>query len=88
VTLALLAIIVLAIVVFAFVLEPVLRARGDRVVLDAVSLPRPEDEPIEDAVVDGASDDDERRDMSGGRVEERRPNVAVPIDRPAGSDAS
>ena len=39
-TLPLIGLAVLAVVIFAFVLEPVLRARGDRVELDAAVLSR------------------------------------------------
>ncbi|RIK44606.1 MAG: hypothetical protein DCC58_08105 [Chloroflexi bacterium] len=59
-TLSLIAIAVLSIVVLAFVLEPILRARGDAVVLDSAALPRSEPEllddvgAVEDAPVDPA----------------------------------
>lgn len=54
-TLSLIAIAVLSIVVLAFVLEPILRARSDAVVLDAAALPRSEPELQDDA---GAVEDE------------------------------
>jgi hypothetical protein len=74
---------VLAIVIFAFVLEPIVRAHGDRAVLDAAVLPE-HDEPLEDdgiELLDNEHPSDVNPDdrLRGGRVA---------IDRPAGSDAS
>jgi hypothetical protein len=43
-TLALVASVIMALIVFAFVLEPILRARGDRVTVDQVALPLAADE--------------------------------------------
>lgn len=78
--LAFIASIVLAIVVFAFVLEPVLRARADSVVLDEVALPR-SPERVED---------DEQAEALGSEIEpETAGYLSHPrtqIDRPVGSD--
>ena len=75
----LIGVIVLALVVFAFVLEPVLRARSDRVELDAVAWkpaidpdPNDLDEPLA-ADQPGASAEDPAPDARGaGHVVERR----------------
>lgn len=75
-TLELVGVVVLAIVVFAFVLEPVLRARGDRVVLDAVAMPRPAEvnDDDDDALdADDAIDSSNPERVSGGRVTLVRP---------------
>lgn len=83
-TLALVALAVLAVVIFAFVLEPIVRARSDQAVLDAAALPEHEPAVDDDDLVttDGVEppptvDQDER---SSGR--------RVTIERPAGSDAT
>jgi hypothetical protein len=47
-TLSLIAVAILAAIMFLFVLEPVLRARGDRVVLDAAALPRRDESSVDD----------------------------------------
>lgn len=81
-TLALVGLVVLAVVIFAFVLEPIVRARSDQAVLDAAVLPEHDDEPDE---VDtyGPSGDEPEADgdkRTGGR--------RVAIERPASSDVS
>jgi hypothetical protein len=60
-TLALLVIILL--VVFGFVLEPVLRARRDQVTLDSAALP----ERLPDFLLDDDEDDDRREEFEGER---------------------
>jgi hypothetical protein len=84
VTLALFALAVLAVVVFAFVLEPVVRARGDRTVIDSVALPEHE-APLDDDAVFEPEGDEPTTAIDG---DERLSGRRVPIDRPAGSDAS
>jgi hypothetical protein len=85
VTLALIALAVLAVLIFAFVLEPVVRARGDQTLLDAAALPEhdepldDEDEIVEPAIKEPSAEIDGDERLSGRRVS---------IDRPAGSDAS
>ena len=84
-TLALVALAVLAVVIFAFVLEPVLRARSDQAVLDAAALPEHEQQ------VDGEDDaTGSDRDESTPAIdhEERLSGSRVSIERPVGSDAS
>ncbi len=82
-TLALAALVILAIVVFAFVLEPVVRAHSDRAVLDAAALPNRDDsDDLNDDEITQADQavslpDDETRDS-------RR----LAIDRLTGNDAS
>ena len=79
------ALLVLAVVVFAFVLEPILRAKRDQVVLDAVALPEPE--PLEEDEIDAAEsvlDHTSSPPKADERIAARRINV----DRPAGSDLS
>ena len=78
-----LGIVVLAVVVFAFVLEPVLRARGDKVVLDAVALPRPPEVPIEDEL--DTSETVAPEDEPGT---ERVAADRVALNRPVSSDIS
>ena len=82
-TLALVALAVLAVVVFAFVLEPVVRARGDRTVINTVALPERETPLDEDEAFEPA--EDEPAAIDG---DERLSGRRLPIDRPAGSDAS
>jgi len=85
VTLALVALVVLAVVIFAFVLEPIVRARGDRAVLDAAALPEHDPAKMDDDVdaeqVDGplAPENDADERPSGRRMT---------LDRPAARDAS
>lgn len=79
-TLAIIGSIVLAIVVFAFVLEPVLRARADSVVLDEVALPR-SPERVEDADQAESLDSEIEPEMIGYPSQPR-----AQIDRPVGSD--
>lgn len=83
-TLALIALAVLAVVIFAFVLEPIVRARGDRAVLDAAALPE-HDEQLTDEI-----DAEQLENQAAAAVEgdERQSRQRVTIDRPAGSDAS
>lgn len=83
-TLALVALAVLAVVVFAFVLEPVVRARADRTVIDTVALPD-HDAPLDD---DEALEPDEDVPSAAIEGDERLSGRRLPIDRPAGSDAS
>lgn len=83
-TLALVALTVLAVVIFAFVLEPVVRAHGDRAVLDAAALPERDtpfdnDERVEQAEVEPLPETAGEDRLSGRRVS---------VDRPASSDAS
>lgn len=79
-TLAIIGSIILAIVVFAFVLEPVLRARADRVVLDEVALPRSRERIGDDESVE-ALDPEIEPEMLGYPSHPR-----AQIDRPVGSD--
>jgi hypothetical protein len=83
VTLALIALVVLAVVVFAFVLEPIVRARSDHAVLDAAALPE-HDEPMPDAETVERIDDEPVAGADNDHLGSRR----VSIDRPAGSDVS
>lgn len=46
--LPLIGLAVLALIMLVFVLEPILRARSDAVVLDAAALPRTESEPVDE----------------------------------------
>jgi hypothetical protein len=83
-TLSMIAIGLLALVMFLFVLEPVLRARGDEVVLDAAALPRAS-EPVAE------SDDDAQTNPSPPETrqhDESNPGGRVAIDRPASSDVT
>ena len=82
-TLALISLAVLAVVIFAFVLEPIVRARGDRAILDAAVLPT-HDEPFDDDVLERADSEP----GSDADADERMGNRRIAIDRPAGSDAS
>ena len=84
-TLALIALAVLAVIIFGFVLEPVLRARGDRVVLDAAVLPEHDDALALDEVDALAPERVPGRSTDG---DERSIGRRAAIDRPAGSDAS
>ena len=85
-TLALVGLAVLAVVIFAFVLEPVLRARGDRAVLDAASLPEHDfGLPDDDAIGNESLEDLPRPSQA---LDERQGGRRTAIDRPAGSDAS
>lgn len=61
-TFALIGLAIIALVVFLFVLEPILRAKGDEAVLDAAALPRtldPRDVDNTDLEPTGMADDDE-----------------------------
>ena len=82
-TLAMVALAVLAVVVFAFVLEPIVRARREHAVLDASALPEYDDilsdDPLPDQINEPTPSIDE---------DERLTRRGVSIDRPAGSDAS
>lgn len=82
-TLALVALAVLAVVVFAFVLEPIVRAHGDRAVLDAAALPEHDELPDDDELLNTAVDEP----APGIDGDERLGGRRVSIDRPAGSDA-
>jgi hypothetical protein len=79
------AIALLALAVFLFVLEPVLRARGDEVVLDASALPRVTEPVNEDAAADAA---DEAISGFPQQHEEPHPGGRVALDRPASSDVT
>ena len=83
-TLALVGLAVLAVVIFAFVLEPIVRAHGDRAVLDAAVLPE-HDEPVEDDEIVELLDNEQPSDVN---TDDRLRGGRVAIDRPAGSDAS
>lgn len=83
-TIALVALVILAIVVFAFVLEPIVRAHSDRAVLDAVALPQPvdtDDRDDNDPTVDEQAASSISDDEASG-------NRRLSIDRAAGIDAS
>lgn len=82
-TLALIALAVLAVVIFAFVLEPIVRARGDQATLDAAALPE-HDEPFDEDEIVEQPDDESTPEVNDERLRGGR----VAIDRPAGSDAS
>jgi hypothetical protein len=77
---ALIGLAVLALVVFAFVLEPVLRGRADQVVLDAVAEPRPVEQLIADEPVEVEPDD-----ARGGREQPRSQRT---VDRPVAGDVA
>jgi len=81
-TMALIGTLLLGVLVFAFVLEPLLRARPDEIVIESVALPdlvTPDDEP------DDAGEDVEDSDQRS--VEERGAPGRV-VDRPVGGDAT
>jgi hypothetical protein len=82
---AIIGMVVIALVVLAFVLEPILRARGDVVVLDSVALPELV-EPDDDELIDGV-EDDEILDAEPG-ADDRATAGRMTIDRAASSDAS
>jgi hypothetical protein len=87
VTLPLIGLAVLALVILAFVLEPVLRARPDRVELDAAALtPLPERRTGDDELL---VNEDELRERDGVASDEvgTRPSGA-PVDRRAVGDLS
>jgi hypothetical protein len=82
---AIIGMVIIALLVLAFVLEPVLRARSDAVVLDTLPLPETsepeEDEPLDNLVNQDAEDT--------ARVTDDRPTAGrVTMDRAASSDAS
>lgn len=79
--LALVASVVIALVVFAFVLEPVIRARGDQVVVDEVALPLPPEEHLDPDAPESFVKD------AGEPAERPAVRTSHPLDRPAGSDA-
>ncbi|MCO5176964.1 MAG: hypothetical protein M9890_08365 [Thermomicrobiales bacterium] len=81
-TIALIGTLLLAVLVFAFVLEPLLRARPDEIVIETVSLP---DLTTVDDEFDDDSEDVEEAESQA--VEERNaPGRA--IDRAIGGDAT
>jgi len=82
VTLALVGTVLLAILVFAFVLEPLLRARPDEIIVDAVALPVRVDDATEPEV-----SDDERIEASHDDTGERSIPGRV-VDRAVGGDAT
>jgi hypothetical protein len=86
VTVELIGLVVLALVVFAFVLEPVIRARGDQVVLDAVAEPLPA-EQLADVDPRASSD---ATDGPAPSADDRaaHPRAPVAVDRPVAGDAS
>ena len=72
---------VLAVVMLAFIIEPVLRAREDSVLLDAAALPRPAEELPEEPDFGDADPHEVAPDH------ERRPAPGIPAAieaRPAG----
>jgi hypothetical protein len=83
-TLALIASIVIALVVFAFVLEPVLRARGDRIIVEGVTLPPAPDVHL-DPDAEGLCDPPPLEDLAPVLD---RPAARATLDRPAGSDVT
>jgi len=80
VTLALIGLALLAIVVFGFVLEPVLRARSDQAVLDAAVLPE-HDHAVDDEI-------DEAEPAVDAGLDDRPAARHVTIDQPVSSDLS
>ncbi len=80
-TLALVGTALLAILVFAFVLEPLLRARPDEIVVDAVALP----DVVDDELADNGPDPDEILEESPPMAEER-PAAGRVVDRTLGGD--
>jgi hypothetical protein len=82
---AILGMVIIALVVLAFVLEPVLRARSDAVVLDTVPLPEVV-ESDEDDSADILDDPDVATDAA--YADERPTAGRVTMDRAASSDAS
>lgn len=79
-TLALIGTVLLAILVFAFVLEPLLKARPDEIVIDAVALPDLADD-------DSALDEDSGEPQEEPRVAaEERPVTGRVVDRAVGGD--
>ena len=81
-TLALIALAVLAVVIFGFVLEPIVRARGDQAVLDAAALPEHE------LMLDDADGEPDGHDRAIDTPDQQIGGRLVGIERPAGSDAS
>lgn len=80
-TLALVGTVLLAIIVFGFVLEPLVRARQGEIVVDAVALP----DLVDDELADDSPDPDELSDESRPLTEERTP-AGRTVDRPVGGD--
>ncbi|HUG15983.1 MAG TPA: hypothetical protein VMM78_13310 [Thermomicrobiales bacterium] len=73
-TLALAGLVVIAVVVFLFVLEPILRAKCDVALLDAAALPRDEQESYDPAP---ASGDEASGDLQQGEPENDQPAIAA-----------
>jgi hypothetical protein len=87
VTLPLIGLAVLALVILAFVLEPVLRARPDRVELDAAAFaPLPERRTGDDELLVNEDELRERDAAVDGEVESRP--SGVPVERRAVGDLS
>ncbi len=84
-TLALVALAVLAVVIFAFVLEPIVRARGDHAVLDAAALPEHDPALMDDDVDAELVDDPSAPEHD---ADERPNGRRMTLDRPAARDAS
>lgn len=80
-TLALVGTVLLAILVFAFVLEPLLKARPDEIVVDAVALP-----DLADDDVDSVERDHEESPEEPKSAAEERPVTGRVVDRPVGGD--
>ena len=82
-TLALVASLVIALAVFLFVLEPVIRARADQVTLDEVALPLPPKElDAGEALIEPPFETDDTPPAT------ERPAARAALDRPAGSDVT
>jgi hypothetical protein len=87
VTLPLIGLAVLALVILAFVLEPILRAGSDRVELDAAAFaPLPERATGDDELLVSA-DEVRGRDVAAGDEVESRPSGG-PVERRAVGDLS
>lgn len=80
-TLALIGTALLAILVFAFVLEPLLRARPDEIVVDAVALPDLADDDVDSVEQDSDEPQEEPRVAA-----EERPVTGRVADRAVGGD--
>lgn len=79
-TLALIGTAMLAILVFAFVLEPLLRAHTDEIVVDAIAFP-----DLPDNSDDAGPDADEAAEAPRP-IEDERMTPGRVIDQPAGGE--
>ena len=86
-TVALIGLAVLAVVIFAFVLEPVLRARPEGATLDAVAEPRPAEMLTNDGAL-SLDDDSDRPSASAGGERDTPLRQPIVVDRPAAGDVS